>query len=145
MAKRDQKTRNDEMSGRAIAVCDCNCVHQDVLNEVQEQMDRETLKRVAKLYSIFGDGTRLHILAALNCHEMCVCDLAVLMNMTKSAVSHQLRVLRDNKLVTSRRDGKQVFYSLADDHVKDLLDIATDHINEEGCEHDEKVHGHKHD
>ena len=76
---------------------------------------------------------------------MCVCDLAVLMNMTKSATSHQLRVLRDNKLVTSRREGKQVFYSLADDHVKDLLDIATDHIHEEGCEHDEKVHGHRHD
>ena len=144
MAK-NQKTKADEVGGRAIAVCDCNCVHEEVLQEVQAQMDKDTLKKVAKLYSIFGDGTRLHILAALNCHEMCVCDLAVLMDMTKSATSHQLRVLRDNKLVTSRREGKQVFYSLADDHVKDLLDIAMDHIHEEGCEHDEKVHGHRHD
>ena len=85
---------------------------------------------MTKLYKVFGDSTRLHILAALNCSEMCVCDLAVLMDMTKSAVSHQLKILRDNNLVKYRKEGKHSYYSLADDHVKYILNIAMDHVNE---------------
>lgn len=112
-------------------VCDCSAVHEDCLMRVKEEIVSEAeLARVGKLYKVFGDSTRLHILAALNCREMCVCDLAVLLNMTKSAVSHQLKVLRNNKLVKFSKNGKHSYYSLADEHVKSILDIALEHINE---------------
>lgn len=124
--------------------CDCSCIHEDVLEQVRaDVVAAENLERMAVLYKMFGDKTRLNILSALNCHEMCVCDLAVLMDMTKSAVSHQLRVLRENKLVTFEKIGKHSYYSLADDHVKDLLDIAFDHVTETGCDHTDKVHRHE--
>lgn len=125
---------------RGSSKCDCNCIHEDVVNEVREKIaEPNVLDTVSALYKAFGDRTRLNILAALNCHRMCVCDLAVLMDMSKSAVSHQLRVLRENKLVTFEKQGKHSYYSLADNHVKDILDITLQHINESGCEHREKV------
>jgi len=124
--------------------CDCSCIHEDVLEQVRSDVvAAENLERMAVLYKMFGDRTRLNILAALNCHEMCVCDLAVLMDMTKSAVSHQLRVLRNADLVRTRREGKAVYYKISDEHVKDLLDIAFDHITETGCDHTDKVHRHE--
>lgn len=85
---------------------------------------------MAKLFKIFGDNTRCSIMEALNCHEMCVCDLAVLLDMTKSAISHQLKILRDNNLVKFEKKGKHAYYSLADEHVREILDVALEHINE---------------
>ena len=85
---------------------------------------------MAALFKLFSDPTRVKLLSALECHELCVCDLAVLLIVTKSAVSHQLKVLRMGKLVTYRRDGQIVYYSLADDHVRTLLDMAREHVHE---------------
>lgn len=117
--------------GRNENTCDCNVVHEESIEHVRKEIaSSEELAKMTKLYKVFGDSTRLNILAALNCHEMCVCDLAVLMNMTKSATSHQLRILRENNLVRFEKVGKHSYYSLADDHVRDILDIALDHVNE---------------
>jgi len=111
--------------------CDCGAIHEDNISYVREAISSDDqLNAMSKLFKVFGDGTRINILAALNCHEMCVCDLAVLMDMTKSAVSHQLKVLRDNNLVKFEKKGKHAYYSLADDHVKEILDVALEHINE---------------
>ena len=111
--------------------CDCGAIHEENISYVREVISSDDqLNAMSKLFKVFGDGTRINILAALNCHEMCVCDLAVLMDMTKSAVSHQLKVLRDNNLVKFEKKGKHAYYSLADDHVKEILDVALEHINE---------------
>ncbi len=111
--------------------CDCGAIHEENISYVREAISSDDqLNAMSKLFKVFGDGTRINILAALNCHEMCVCDLAVLMDMTKSAVSHQLKVLRDNNLVKFEKKGKHAYYSLADDHVKEILDVALAHINE---------------
>lgn len=110
-------------------VCDCEVIHEDVVNKVRDNMDDlEELSQLAKFFKIFGDPTRINIISALAQHEMCVCDLAVLLNMTKSAISHQLRTLRDASLVKSRRDGRIVFYSLDDDHVHYIFKIGLEHI-----------------
>ena len=111
--------------------CEYLHVHAERVEELRRGLpDEDDLADLSDLYKVFGDSTRLHILAALNCHEMCVCDLAVLMNMTKSATSHQLRVLRENNLVKFTKQGKHSYYSLADDHVKQILNIALEHLNE---------------
>ena len=111
--------------------CDCGAIHEENISYVREAISSDDqLNAMSKLFKVFGDGTRINILAALNCHEMCVCDLAVLMDMTKSAVSHQLKVLRDNNLVKFEKKGKHAYYSLTDDHVKEILDVALEHINE---------------
>ena len=112
-------------------VCDCNVIHQDILDKVQKMMPESvTLSHLTDFFKVFGDNTRLRIMLALDVNEMCVCDLAVLLNMTKSAVSHQLRTLKEANLVKFRRDGKNVFYTLADDHVKSVLEQGLSHINE---------------
>lgn len=101
--------------------------------ELQQALpDRKTLLGLAELYKFFGDETRLRILTLLSGGELCVYDLARLLGMTDSAVSHQLRVLKQGRLVCSRRDGKTVFYSLADDHVQQLLCTGLEHILEAG-------------
>lgn len=97
-----------------------------------ESLSRDTIEDLSRLYSALSDPTRLKILHALTVtKELCVCDLAVIADLSVSAVSHQLRLLRDRNLVRARRDGRMVYYSLADDHVRDLLAIGTDHANEE--------------
>ncbi|MDO5414370.1 MAG: metalloregulator ArsR/SmtB family transcription factor [Bacillota bacterium] len=117
--------------GKNEICCDCSAIHEETITYVRQDISSDDqLTAMSKLFKVFGDSTRINILAALNCHEMCVCDLAVLMDMTKSAVSHQLRVLRDNNLVKFEKKGKHAYYSLADDHVKEILDIALEHINE---------------
>lgn len=117
--------------GKNELLCDCAAIHEDVLNHVKKHtLPSEQLSHMTKLFKIFGDNTRISILSALNCHEMCVCDIAVLLDMTKSAVSHQLKVLRDNNLIKFKKKGKHAYYSLADDHVKEILDVALEHINE---------------
>ena len=113
-------------------VCGFLCVHEEQVRRVQERLPEEdTIYRMSELFKMFGDGTRLKILCALLEGECCVCDLAKLLGMTISAVSHQLRLLRQAKLVKSRRDGRTIFYSLDDDHVATLLRQGKEHISEE--------------
>ena len=93
--------------------------------------DVELIYEVSELFKVFGDSTRARIICALNVSEMCVCDLAAILSMTQSAVSHQLRILKAARMVKSRRSGKIVFYSLADEHIQELFNIAFIHIQEE--------------
>ncbi len=114
-----------------IERCDCNVIHEDILNQVRDKMPREeSLYDLAELFKVFGDSTRIRILWALHESEMCVCDIAVLLNMTQSAISHQLRVLKQANLVKNRKEGKGVYYSLVDDHVREIFDQGLIHINE---------------
>ena len=114
-----------------IERCDCDIIHQEVVDEVQSRMPKEeTLYDLAEFFKVFGDSTRIRILWALAESEMCVCDIANLLNMTQSAISHQLRMLKQAALVKYRRDGKIVYYSLDDDHVKQIIDQGMAHINE---------------
>ena len=114
-----------------IECCDCNEIHEDLLKIVNDTMPEETeLYDLAELFNVFGDSTRMRILFVLFEAEVCVCDLAKVLNMTQSAISHQLRILKANKLVTSRREGKSVFYSLADGHVRTIIAQGREHIEE---------------
>lgn len=119
------------MSERSFESCYYLCVHQDVVDQVQCSLpDMTQFLDLADLFKIFGDGTRVRILYVLMKAELCVCDLATLLGMTRSAVSHQLRLLKQARLIKSRRDGKTIFYSLADDHVATLLQQGLEHISE---------------
>ena len=118
------------MSENAV-VCDCDVIHGDVVEHVRAEMtDTSTLFDVSDFFKVMSDSTRMRILYALDIHELCVCDLSVLLNMTKSAISHQLKVLKDAELVKYRRDGKNVFYSLKDEHVRDIIEKGIEHIKE---------------
>ena len=111
-------------------MCDCDMIHEKVVENTRSRMQEEgEYLDLASLFKMFGDGTRVKILHALELNELCVCDLAALLGMTKSAISHQLKALRLSNLVKSRRDGQVIYYSLADDHVKYILDIGFDHIH----------------
>lgn len=111
--------------------CDCNVIHEDIVKEVRGKMqEKEEYLKLASLFKMFGDGTRIQILHALEKSEMCVCDLAVLLGVTKSAISHQLKALRLANLVKFRREAQTVFYSLADEHVNEILDIGMEHLND---------------
>ena len=111
--------------------CDCDVIHEEVVNRVRGAMpDGNDFYGLANLYKMFADKTRVRILWALSCEEMCVCDLAVLLGMTKSAISHQLKSLRLSNLVKYNRQGKVVYYSLADDHVRDIFEKGIEHIHE---------------
>ena len=113
-------------------ICDCDMIHEAVVENTRSRMQPEAeYTDLATLFKMFGDGTRVKILHALEQNELCVCDLAALLGMTKSAISHQLKALRLSNLVKSRRDGQVIYYSLADDHVKYILDIGFDHIHHE--------------
>ena len=114
-----------------IECCDCNEIHEDLLKIVNDTMPEETeLYDLAELFKVFGDSTRIRILFVLFEAEVCVCDLAKVLNMTQSAISHQLRILKANKLVNSKREGKSVFYSLADGHVRTIIAQGREHIEE---------------
>ena len=114
-----------------LPVCECESVHQDVVDAVQPLLlDGAEAIDLASLFKLFGDGTRVRILQALRVHELCVCDLACLLGLTKSAISHQLKALRLSNLVKFRREGQNVFYSLADEHVEAILDIGLEHLRE---------------
>lgn len=114
-----------------IERCDCTVIHDEIVNEVKGKMpEEEMLYDLAELFKVFGDSTRIKILWALDEAEMCVCDIAVLLNMTQSAISHQLRILKQAKLVKNRKEGKVVYYSLDDEHVKQIFDQGLIHINE---------------
>lgn len=111
--------------------CESTEVHKNLLQIVQDNMiGEEELYDLAELFKVFGDSTRIRILFVLFEAEVCVCDLAEILNMTQSAVSHQLKILKQNKLVKSRREGKSIFYSLADAHVRTIIDQGREHIEE---------------
>ena len=111
--------------------CEFMCVHADTVYRITSTMpDEDMLIDLSELFKVFGDSTRIKILTALSHGELCVCDLSKLVGMTSSAVSHQLKILRSAKLVSCRRDGKTVFYSLADDHVTTIIRQGLEHINE---------------
>jgi ArsR family transcriptional regulator len=114
-----------------IDKCDCTIIHEEVVSKVRRHMpDEEALLDLADLFKVFGDSTRVKILCALFESEMCVCDIAALLGMTKSAISHQLRILKQSKLIRNRRDGKVVYYSLDDEHVKNIFDQGLAHVSE---------------
>ena len=110
--------------------CDCNVIHQDKVDMVMSKMPSDRLAyKAADFFKIIGDKTRMKILLALFESELCVCDIAVLLDMNQSAISHQLRVLKQAELVKYRKDGRVVYYSLDDDHVKNILDQGLVHIS----------------
>lgn len=114
-----------------IEKCAIEGIHQEVVQRVQKKMpDFSTLHEMASLFKLFGDSTRVSIIWALSESEMCVCDLCALLQMKQPAVSHQLRNLKQSRIVKNRRDGKIVFYSLDDDHIRHLLNLAMEHITE---------------
>ncbi len=118
------------MSNDKIEVCGCNVINEDVINDVRKKMpDEETLYDLAEFFKVFGDSTRIKILNALFEAEMCVCDIAALLEMKQPAISHQLRILKRERLVKFRRDGKVVYYSLDDEHVKEIFEQGFNHIN----------------
>ena len=107
-------------------------VHEELLSVVRENMPQEeTLYDLAELFKVFGDSTRIRILFVLFEAEVCVCDLAEALGMTQSAVSHQLKILKQSKLVKARREGKSIFYSLSDGHVRTIIDQGLEHVNED--------------
>lgn len=111
--------------------CDCDVIHEEIVNDTRKKMQSEDdYMQLAMLFKLFGDGTRVKLLHGLEQNEMCVCDLAVLLGITKSAVSHQLKALRLANLVKYRREGQNVYYSLADDHVKAIIDMGLEHLSE---------------
>lgn len=110
--------------------CDCNVIHQEIVDKVLEKMPKEeTFTKLAKLFKLIGDTTRCKILFALDQNEMCVCDLANVLNMTKSSISHQLAVLRRSGVVKCRKSGKEVYYTLDDEHIVQLFEIGLEHIH----------------
>ncbi len=112
-------------------ICEEHGVHQDIIEKVSKVMpDKAVLYDAAELLKVFGDSTRIRIIFVLCQSEMCVCDIAGLLGMTQSAISHQLRVLKQARLVASRREGKAIFYSLADSHVKTIFYHAMEHVME---------------
>ena len=111
--------------------CEACQIQEDVVKAVTDHMpDEDQLYDLAEVFKVFGDSTRIKILYVLFEAELCVCDIAQLLNMTQSAISHQLRILKQNRLVKNRRDGKSVFYSLADSHVKTIISQGMEHIQE---------------
>lgn len=118
-----------------VYICDCNIIHNDVVDTVKNNMPSDKLlSDLAKLYKLIGDITRIKILFALDNSEMCVCDIANVLSMTKSAVSHQLAVLKDEEIVKCRKVGKEVYYTLDDEHVNKLFEVGLEHIKHKGEE-----------
>lgn len=119
------------MAVHDVECCDVYQIHEDLVQAVNEKMPEEDkLYDLAELFKVFGDSTRIRILYVLFEAELCVCDIAQTLNMTQSAISHQLKILKQSRLVKNRREGKQVFYSLADDHVRTIIDQGREHVEE---------------
>lgn len=119
------------MANKDIKKCDCAIIHEDVVNKVKENMPpEENLYDLAELFKVFGDSTRIRILYALSASPMCVCDIAALLNMSQSAISHQLRILKQARLVKYKKEGKVVYYSLDDDHVNQIFAHGLEHVKE---------------
>ena len=120
-----------ELFDPGVECCEVPMVHRDLVSEVREKLPEENrMQDLAELFKVFGDTTRIRSLFVLFESEMCVCDMAETLNMTQSAISHQLRLLKSNGLIRARRQGKSVFYSLADDHVSTIMKQGWEHIME---------------
>ena len=114
-----------------LVCCEENCVHCNTVQNVQCQMPDEQVTRLASdFFKAFSDNTRLRILSALAIHELCVCDIAELLGMTQSAISHQLRFLKQVRLVSNRKEGKTVYYKLSDSHIGTILEQGFEHVQE---------------
>ena len=119
------------MAEKDVETCDTFEPHTELVKKVQEKMpDLDELNELSEFFKVFGDATRIRILFALFEDDICVCDLAEALNMTQSAISHQLKILKQSRLIKSRRVGRQVFYYLADDHVRTIIDQGKEHIEE---------------
>lgn len=119
------------MEDQHIATCTCTVIHTDVVDAVKAQLINQDLSvELANFFKVFSDPTRVKILSALFHSEMCVCDLAYALEMTHSAISHQLRIFKSAKLVKSRKSGKVVYYSLADSHIAHIFNQGLEHIQE---------------
>lgn len=117
--------------GKTELVCDCDAIHEENVKLAREKMlDDETLKKVAGFYKALADSTRIKIINLLEKSELCVCDICVILNMTKSAVSHQLKYLKQMNLIKSRKQGKEVWYTLSDEHVREVFDVSLEHVLE---------------
>lgn len=120
---------NMSLENKKAECCEISLIHEDVIKRVALEIPGEILlHELADLFKVFGDGTRVRILHVLSVSEMCVCDIAAVLGMTQSAISHQLRTLKNARLVKNRRDGKVVYYSLDDEHVKHIFDQGMEHI-----------------
>lgn len=117
--------------GKNEAMCDCEIIHKDKVEMAKKSMlNDDCLLIIADFYKALSDSTRIKIINLLEKNELCVCDISSILNMTKSAVSHQLKNLRELNLIKSRKIGKEVWYTLADDHVKQVFDISLEHVLE---------------
>ena len=115
-------------------ICDCNIIHQDVVDKTLSKMPKQELfNKLAEFFKIIGDTTRTKILFALDQNEMCVCDIANVLGMSKSSISHQLSMLRKSGIVKYRKEGKEVYYTLDDEHIQKVFEVGIEHI-----EHKEK-------
>lgn len=111
-------------------MCDCSIIHESIVKKVlQDMIEPEKINKIAEFFKILGDSTRAKIIAALDKSEMCVCDIANVLNMTKSSVSHQLAILRKAQLVKCRKEGKTVYYALNDEHVQEVFESALEHVS----------------
>jgi len=127
----EMERMNDKVLNKDMDNCSCSVIHEDVVNHVKDKMPPdESLYDLAELFKAFGDTTRIKILWALSESEMCVCDIAALLGMSQSAISHQLRALKQVRLVKNRKDGKVVFYSLNDHHIKHIFEEGFVHVRE---------------
>ena len=110
-------------------ICDCNIIHEDVVKATLEKMPKQELfNNLAEFFKIIGDITRTKILYALDQNEMCVCDIANVLGMSKSSISHQLAVLRKSGIVKCRKDGKEVYYTLEDEHIQKVFEVGIEHV-----------------
>ena len=117
------------MKKTEVECCDIFQIHEELVKKAEENiLDEDRLKELADFFKVFADTTRLRILSVLFQSEMCVCDLAEVLGMTQSAISHQLRILKQMKLVKNRREGKTVFYSLADGHIQTIMNQGMEHV-----------------
>jgi ArsR family transcriptional regulator len=122
--------QTDEVAG-IMDKCATQCIHPEAIETVLGHMPAsDKLIQLADFYKMFADGTRIRILAALGEAELCVCDLSILLEMKQPAVSHQLRILRQTRIVSARRQGRVIYYSLTDDHIRKVLSVGLDHIGE---------------
>lgn len=123
--------KDENMDNKDEISCGVINTHDDIINKVKEKMPKEeTLYDLAELFKVFGDSTRIRILYVLFADEMCVCDIATLLGMSQSAISHQLRVLKNARLVKGRRSGKEMYYSLDDEHISRIFDSGLAHVEE---------------
>lgn len=117
--------------GKSALECDCEIIHNELVNNAKKSvLSDDVLLNMADFYKAFSDSTRIKIINLLNEHELCVCDISAILNLTKSTVSHQLKNLRDMNLIKNEKRGKEVWYSLADNHVKKVFEISLEHILE---------------